>query len=442
MISLAAGVILFARVASVSAADCAVSGIAVVAGSGAEYSAQAQDGAGVPCHVPETLRLSFESSGAGSFLAPGGGTVSLFISKNSANRNFNYQGGSAGDVLTVKAGYGPADGWSARWQTTHTISATAPSVGTSGSSQPSSAGSSGASVTEVKSVAEPSKGAVAAPRIFAGDALTLTLGHATRASVGAQVQFVATPGGLAARELMTVRYLWNFGDGATSIERTPMHAYTRPGEYIVVVRARRQGHEITLRSTVTVLPVAVSLERDADGVLLLRNNAPHEIEVSGLTVSDGVRSFILPPQTHLPRGGALALEQLVAGLAAMLSQKVFVYDRANVMLAQYPPSAQGTPPDASTLASGGAGVFPASTPSAVSPRALRATLTAAPALAASASVTAPDDRAADVRAEAGLSADMGTPLPALPFPLSRAAPLAFVGVLAAGLFALYAPKFL
>ena len=420
-LGLAVSAVFCAYPAVVSAEHCAVAGIAVVVGSGAEYAAQAQDGAGAPCHASETLRLSFASSGAGTFLAPGGGSVSAFISKGSANRNFNYQGGASGDVLTVKAGYGAAESWSVAWQATHTVGASLGSADTSGSA-PSSGSSSGVAITEVKSSVEPGRGTAAEPRIFTADPLTLTLGHPARASAGAPVQFAATPGGLPARELTTVRYFWNFGDGATSVARTPAHAYTRPGEYIVIVVARRQGHEITLRSTITILPVALSLERDAGGVLLLRSASPHEIEVSGLTVSDGEQSFVVPPETHLPPGGALALSRSLTGLVAS-ARTAFVYDSAHALVAEYSPSAQEIPPVATLVSA------------IAQPRTVVLPPTSAPSVSAEA-----DETTAVAPGETGLRAAVSSAAPAPPSPLSRAAPLAFVGVLAAGLFALYAPK--
>src|SRR3989338_1635926 len=79
---------------TVLAAHCTVSGIALIAGpwentsTQTSYTVQAQYGAGNECHVDETLRLSFASSGVGTFTGQTGSAVQKWIATGSANRNF------------------------------------------------------------------------------------------------------------------------------------------------------------------------------------------------------------------------------------------------------------------------------------------------------------------------------------------------------------------
>src|SRR3989344_1961964 len=111
---------------TVLAAHCTVSGIAIIGGawehtSGqTSYTVQAPGRARPECHVGETLRLSFESSGGGTFTGQTGSAVQKWIATGSANRNFYYQhAAGATDVITIKAGYGTADSWSVSWEDSH-----------------------------------------------------------------------------------------------------------------------------------------------------------------------------------------------------------------------------------------------------------------------------------------------------------------------------------
>ena len=290
---------------TVLAAHCTVSGIALIAGpwentsTQTSYTVQAQDGAGNECHVDETLRLSFASSGVGTFTGQTGSAVQKWIATGSANRNFYYQG-TAGDTITVRAGYGTADSWSVLWEDSHNT-AVAPVLSgdndvsdDSGTTGTSSTSGGSAAITNTTSKNNGGGGTLAAPRIFADDPLTVTVSHQKSASVGQPVRFATTPGGLEEAQLRTVRYEWSFGDGSTSVERTPTHTYKYPGTYVVVGIARRQGHEIVVRSEVAVLPLELSLQTDDAGNLLIRNNASHESEISGLVVSDGTALFTIP----------------------------------------------------------------------------------------------------------------------------------------------------
>lgn len=320
----------------------AVAGIAIVAGpwenssEQTSYTVQAQNAQGESCHVEETLRLEFSSTGAGTFISQSGNPVQEWISSGSANRNFYYRN-TSGDAhtITVRAGYGSADDWEPRWDTSHNTF---------------EAASGGEEADETDTDVDAQHAGTGAPRSVTADSgseatrspftpervLSLQIRHLDRGYVHQPVAFEALPSGLTTRELRTTVYSWSFGDGVTSERRTPTHTYTHPGTYIVVATASRDGQEALVRSKVTVLPLRLSLGRNAGGDLMVHNDAPYDVDISAASLSDGRSTYLFPEQTHLGAGSSIALPHVRSGLDAY-ARAVVLRDRHGVVLAQYPP---------------------------------------------------------------------------------------------------------
>lgn len=189
-------------------------------------------------------------------------------------------------------------------------------------------------VVEEKSEEESGGGTAARVRLFEEDPLGLRVAHAAQVSVGQPVQFVATPSGLGDSELRTLRYTFNFGDGMSSDERTPVHRYLHPGTYVVVVSAERARHEAAVRSEITVLPLALSLGVSADGALLLHNDTLFEADVSDVALRVGEETFVLPEGTYLLPRASLALYPEVTGFKSVST--AFAYAPDGDLLAHYP----------------------------------------------------------------------------------------------------------
>jgi PKD repeat protein len=345
--------------AGVALADgCVVSKIAIVAGpwenvgGKISYTVQTQDSVGTGCKVSETLRLSFQSTGAGIFTGETGNPVQAWISSNSANRNFYYQNTmGAAHTLTIQAGYGSADSWSVLWETSHSTADSFSPAATDNAGKEASNTSNAAakeqsqgqeSSTGSAAIAQAGSGAaksssstLAQPRAFLDDPLKLVLSHPKRVSVGQPVLFVATPSGLKSSELLTLQYLWNFGDTGTSSLRTPTHLYRSPGTYTVIGVAKRAGHDIVIRTEITVVPLAITLGRSPDGGLLIQNDTMQEIEISGLLVSDGRHTVTIPDYSYLLPNALIALPVTLTRFSQQWST-ASVYDRDRTLLAQYP----------------------------------------------------------------------------------------------------------
>ena len=439
---------------TVLAAHCTVSGIAIIAGqwesmSGqTSYTVQAQDSSGTECHVGETLRLSFESFGGGTFIGQTGSAVQKWIATGSANRNFYYQhAAGATDVITIKAGYGTADSWSVSWEDSHDTAEAPVSGGDddSGTADAESASGGSGTIVHVESESDERGGTLAVPRIFADDPLTVTVSHQKSASVGQPVQFAAIPDGLEDAQLRTVRYGWSFGDGSTSTERTPTHTYKYPGTYVVVGIARRQGHEIVVRSELAVVPLNVSLHTDPAGNLLIRNNASHESEISGLVVSDGTASFTIPEYTHLLAGASLVLSGGMTGFRTPPATAM-VHGRTGGLLAYYPPIASYVVDtgEAAFAGTGTGGAVSVSAPLISVSAAPRAVSESAPVSSAMPLVPVDEIGDSSITAVGGANNHAYTWQSATAqsaAPQARlTAPFAFVGVMLVGILALYVHK--
>ena len=116
------------------------------------------------------------------------------------------------------------------------------------------------------------------------------------AHVNEQVDFVAEP--IDGRKNRLVRYFWNFGDGVTADIASPTHSYKYPGKYVVIVESHYLKEEKVTRHEIEVLPLEVSLDADAMGVVTLTNNGTEEINLYGMTVS-GRGEFTFPEYSIL-----------------------------------------------------------------------------------------------------------------------------------------------
>lgn len=73
-----------------------------------------------------------------------------------------------------------------------------------------------------------------------------------------QVAFAnATTGG--------ANYAWDFGDGTTSLEESPTHSYSAPGDYTVVLTAYNELGNTSVSQTVSITDLPFTLEIDSPG---------------------------------------------------------------------------------------------------------------------------------------------------------------------------------
>lgn len=306
------------------ASHCTVSKISIIPGSWentstkTSYIVQTQDSNGESCHTSQTLRLSFESSAEGSFSGQQGSPVQAWISSNSANRNFYYNHATGNYVITVKAGYGPADGWDVLFTTSHNsyegISNNNPSASNMSSSIKDSENnifdapiSSAHYDSTVLSVVRPK-----AVKEFGA-------GRDRIGSVGSPVEF-----NVETDEEYNRKYIfkWNFGDGNEGNGDMVTHTYEYPGEYVVVLNTSFPGGQAISRTNVKIIKPEISIVFANTDRIEIKNNSKHEISLFGQVVTSKGASFVFPQDSIIKSGQSISFSSRLTGLSPLNSSDV------------------------------------------------------------------------------------------------------------------------
>lgn len=105
-----------------------------------------------------------------------------------------------------------------------------------------------------------------------------------------------------------VRYSWNFGDGSASAEKNPLHQYTHPGTYVIVIESYFQKQAQVVRREILVLPLSLEI-KPVIGGLSISNQGEYEVDLSGVTLS-GLSEFVFPKHSILLPGKSLVLNNV------------------------------------------------------------------------------------------------------------------------------------
>ena len=242
----------------------------------------------------------------------------------------NWQG--IGDNVTKETGQYTASGWVTGPPTPGAQNVTSGTVSAADSEPPSTSSDTNqtfeaATVTASKTRSSASE----TVRLELADVtLTLAVDAQSVAYVHQAIDFTVTPSGIGKTQLHSLTFEWNFGDGATATGKTPTHAYAYPGKYVVTVYGAFGRHKQVVRHEITVLPVSVQLDFDADGTVRVHNTAPYEIDISGFVVS-GTRRFTFPPRSIVLPNQTITLPP--ARARATLLSGVYIHDTEGVVVA-------------------------------------------------------------------------------------------------------------
>lgn len=311
-----------------AASHCTVSQIAVIAGSWENTSTktsltlQAQDGSGVSCHTAQTLRFSLTSSVSGSFTGQSGNALQLFISTNTANRNFYYDGHPVDNnyILTAKAGYGAADSWTELFSTTYngggssdSSSSTATTSEETQSVAVSSSSDSGSSVHYNATSMSNKKPEMAS---------SISAGRDRLGSVASPLEFRAETNFQYTKSSI---FKWNFGDGSEGAGPVLSHAYEYPGEYVVVLNVSLPEGQAVSRVNVKVIEPNIVVTTATPERIEVRNNSKYEVSLFGRVLAVGDKSFAFPQDTIIKPGQSISFSSKITGLlpAAISDTLVF-----------------------------------------------------------------------------------------------------------------------
>lgn len=128
--------------------------------------------------------------------------------------------------------------------------------------------------------------------------LVLTVDAPEIVYVGQRIPFTVVASGPGDVVLNSLHYEWNFGDMATSSGKYVSHRYQYPGEYVLTVHGAYGRHEQVTRTSLTVLPITLSITSDDQGNIQVNNDSLYEVVLGGYALS-GTKTVIFPERTVL-----------------------------------------------------------------------------------------------------------------------------------------------
>ncbi|MDO8565444.1 MAG: PKD domain-containing protein [bacterium] len=297
---------------AIGADHCTVSKIAIIAGSWentltkTSYTLQTQDSGSASCHVTQTLRFSLQSSGPGTFTGQTGNALQLYISSNSANRNFYYDGHGAGSyTLTAKAGYGAVDSWTELFTNTYNSTASSTEEEAPANTAPVSSSSSdgGASSAHYGSNALSNK--------KLDSSVSLSAGRDRLGSIGSPLEFKVETNLAYTRNTI---FKWNFGDGSEGAGNLVVHTYEYPGDYVLVLKADMPGDQAVARANVKIIDPSIVITLANTERVELKNNSKSEVSLYGRVLMVGGKIFAFPQDTIIKAGQTLFFSSKITGL--------------------------------------------------------------------------------------------------------------------------------
>jgi len=285
---------------------------------------QAQDASGNSFNLPQTGCLQLKTTSATGEFSSSNTSWNpvniLIMNKGTANRSFYYKDSTVRNyVLTINIALRPesetktcadwqnwpAGEWNIQWTTTQNI------IISEQQSQPQTSSSSSQSQSQQSSEAWPTE-----PQIYAN------AGEDKTAVVGADVYFSGQALGLQKEPLENARYLWNFGDGASSEGQNVKHFYRYPGEYIVVLDVSSGKYSTSDRALVKIIPNQIIISEANKDFIKLFNGANIVLDISDWYLRVGDKTFKLPASTLIKANSNLIIPSSNSGLEAGISDTV------------------------------------------------------------------------------------------------------------------------
>lgn len=136
------------------------------------------------------------------------------------------------------------------------------------------------------------------PLTLPGNNLSLDIVAPQQVFVNQPVTFSVTPKRVGPTIGRSLKYLWNFGDLYTDTSQKTVHVYAYPGTYVVTVHGAYATQDYVGVHEITVLPVAISLTKNANGDIQINNDSPYTIDLSNYQLA-GNKTLVIPDNTQL-----------------------------------------------------------------------------------------------------------------------------------------------
>ena len=142
--------------------------------------------------------------------------------------------------------------------------------------------------------------------------LMLKIEAPTVGYVNQSIEFAVSASGLGKTIISSLTYFWNFGDLGTSSKKSTTHTFTYPGTYMVMNEAVFQKHSAITSHEITILPVAISITRNAHGDLQINNDAKYDVDISNYQLQ-GKSRVIFPTNTIILSGQTITIPYAKTG---------------------------------------------------------------------------------------------------------------------------------
>ncbi|MDR3570870.1 MAG: lamin tail domain-containing protein [Candidatus Pacebacteria bacterium] len=258
---------------------------------------------------------------------------SLSLSNNGAGITLLDGSGATLDTVAYSPTQGGTDdGSSLQRQTDGSWIAAAPTPGTTNSSTrfvaPIRADPAAASQTQSSST--DSSAAITQPAISSyvpppAPSLYADAGGDKTVIVGADVEFDASAYDKSQTLLdsSVVRYMWNFGDGATAEGEAVLHHFEYPGTYAVTLEIANNKNAAGAQITVTANPAALSFSLLQDGGVQIQNLDGRDIDLSQWIVHESdspyAAQLIIPQSSKILSGSSMQISPQTLGFRASSS---------------------------------------------------------------------------------------------------------------------------
>ena len=272
---------------------------------------------------PTACMLMSSNSGTGQFSSSNttwNNTDKLTINSNWTNKNFYYKDSTAGNY-TLTIGIVPIScslltDQEAQWTAEQSITISTDSTTVVESATPSQT--------------QPTPGVVwpVEPQIYADAGADKT------AVAGADVVFTGKALGLDKKPLDSARYLWSFGDGASTEGKSVKHFYKYPGEYILFLNVSSSEYSAGDSALIKIIPNQLKIIEANSEFIKLKNDSSTTLDISGWFLRSGnslPSSWFKFPQTTLIKNGAtLIIDSSISGIKASDGKAELLYPNGSV----------------------------------------------------------------------------------------------------------------
>lgn len=147
-------------------------------------------------------------------------------------------------------------------------------------------------------------------RLKTSTSFSVSAGRERLGTVGSPLEFKAESNG----ESRNISFNWSFGDGSVESGQNVSHAYSYPGEYVVVLNASDSDDEAVSRTNVKVINPQLSISHASADRVEVSNNSSGEINLYGRALVAGGKVFAFPKDTIVKAGQKISFVSTLTGL--------------------------------------------------------------------------------------------------------------------------------